>query len=119
MNAHRTGDISAPSPRARAARARALRRWYVYLLLCRNGALYTGIARDTAARYAQHVAGTGARYTRANPPRQMLAKFVCLDQSEASRIEAAIKKLTATEKRNLPGKSGPQLRRLLFGSVDA
>ena len=66
-----------------------------------------------------HVAGTGARYTRANPPRQILAKFACLDQSEASRIEAAIKKLTATEKRNLPGKSGPQLRRLLFDSVDA
>lgn len=115
MTARRIGDISAPSPRARAAQAVAARRWYVYLLLCRNGALYTGIARNAAARYAQHIAGTGARYTRANPPRRMLAKFACLDQSEASRIEAAIKKLTAIEKQSLPGKSGRQLRRFLFG----
>jgi putative endonuclease len=55
-------------------------------------------------RYAEHVAGTGARYTRANPPRRLLLKFACLNQSEASRMEAAIKKLAATNKRQLVGK---------------
>jgi putative endonuclease len=103
-----------PSPRAMAARERAARRWYVYLLLCVNGAIYTGIARNVAARYAQHVAGTGARYTRANPPRRLLAKFACANQAEASRMEAAIKKLAVADKRKLIGKSGVAARRLLL-----
>ena len=68
-----------------------------------------------AARYAQHVAGTGARYTRANPPRRLLVKFVCLNQSEASRMEAAIKKLAASNKRRLVGKTGASARKVLFG----
>ena len=103
-----------PSPRAVAARERAAKRWYVYLIVCRNDALYTGIARDVVARYAQHVAGTGARYTRANPPRRLLAKFACPNQSVAGRMEAAIKKLPAAAKRNLAGKSGPAVRKILF-----
>lgn len=104
-----------PSPRALAARARAAKHWYVYLVACGNGAIYTGIARDVAARFAQHAAGTGARYTRANPPRQLLAKFRCGNQSEASRLEAAIKKLRAPDKRRLAGKSGIAVRRALLG----
>lgn len=79
-----------PSPRSRAARERAANRWYVYLILCRSGSIYTGIAIDVAARYAQHLAGTGARYTRANPPRRLLTKFACPNQSVAARLEAAI-----------------------------
>ena len=95
--------MSGPSKRARTAQVRAAKRWYVYLVLCRNGAVYTGIARDVAARYAQHLAGTGARYTRASPPRRLLVKFACLNRSVAGRMEAAIKKLTATNKRILVG----------------
>ena len=70
-------------------------------------------ARDVAARYAQHVAGAGARYTRANPPQKLLAKFACPNQSVASRIEAAIKKLAATDKKKLVGKSGVAVRKSL------
>jgi putative endonuclease len=103
------------SSRAVAAQARAARRWYVYLILCRNGAIYTGIARNVAMRYEHHVAGTGARYTRANPPRRLLLKFACLNQSEAGRIEAAIKKLSAPNKQKLIGKTGVAVRKLLFG----
>jgi putative endonuclease len=103
------------STRAFAARARAAKRWYVYLILCRRGMIYTGIARNVAVRYAQHVAGTGARYTRANPASRLLVKFACLNQSEASRMEAAIKKLAATNKRKLVDKTGTVVRKLLFG----
>lgn len=103
-----------PSPRAVAARERASRRWYVYLIACRSGAIYTGIAIDVAARYAQHVAGTGARYTRANPPSRLLARFACPNQSVAGRMEAAIKKLPAAAKRALVGKSGVAARRILL-----
>ena len=103
------------STRALAAQSRATKRWYVYLILCRSGAIYTGIARDVAARYAQHVAGTGARYTRANPPRRLLVKFACLDQSEASRMEAAVKKLAVINKRKLVRKTAAAARKFLFG----
>jgi putative endonuclease len=107
--------MSNVSIRALAGRARAAKRWYVYLILCRTGAIYTGIARNVAVRYAQHVAGTGARYTRANPPSRLLVKFACLSQSEAGKMEAAIKKLAATDKRKLVDKTGATVRKLLFG----
>jgi putative endonuclease len=103
-----------PSPRSRAARDRAAKRWYVYLLLCRGDTIYTGIALDVAARYAQHVAGTGARYTRANPPRRLLTRFVCPNQSVAGKLEAAIKRLSAAEKRKLVGTTGAAARKLLL-----
>jgi len=103
-----------PSPRSRAARERAAKRWYVYLVLCRGNAIYTGIALDVAARYAQHLAGTGARYTRANPPRRLLARFACPNQSAAGRLEAAIKRLSAADKRILVGTTGAGARKLLL-----
>jgi len=90
-----------PSARALAARARAAKPWFLYLILCRNGAIYTGIARDVTARYAAHVAGTGARYTRANPPQRLLATIGFPDQQSASRAEWQIKQMSAGEKRTL------------------
>lgn len=75
--------------------------WYVYLLECRDGSLYTGIATDVQRRFAQHVAGTGARYTRANPPLRVLASFEHPDRAAASRAEYAIKQLSPARKRAL------------------
>jgi len=86
----------------------------VYLILCRGNSIYTGIALDVAARYAQHLAGTGARYTRANPPLRLLASFACPNQSVAGRLEAAIKRLSAAEKRTLVGMTGVAVRRRLL-----
>jgi putative endonuclease len=106
--------MTAPSPRSRVARERAARRWHVYLILCRGNTIYTGIALDVAARYAQHLAGTGARYTRANPPRRLLARFACPNQSVAGRLEAAIKKLSAAEKRKMVGMTGAAVCELLL-----
>jgi putative endonuclease len=103
-----------PSARAVAARQRAAKRWYVYLLACRGGSVYTGIALDVTARYAQHKAGTGARYTRSHPPRRLLAQFRCANQSEASRLEAAIKRLPAPDKHRLAGRTGAAVRRQLL-----
>ena len=47
--------------------------WFVYLIECRDGSIYTGIAVDVDARYAAHKSGKGARYTRSHPPRRLLA----------------------------------------------
>ena len=78
-----------------------MRPWFVYLLECRDGSLYTGIAVDVARRYAQHVSGRGARYTRANPPVKVAAIFPYPDRSTASRAEYAIKQLKPACKRAL------------------
>ena len=78
--------------------------WFVYLLECRNGSIYTGICINVAARYAQHASGKGARYTRAYPPLRLLATITCADRSAASRMEYRIKQLSAQAKRALAEK---------------
>ncbi|MGH8033122.1 MAG: GIY-YIG nuclease family protein [Luteimonas sp.] len=75
--------------------------WSVYLIECRGGSLYTGITTDLARRYTQHVAGSGARYTRSHPPLRLLAQFAHPDRASASRAEYAIKQLTPARKRAL------------------
>ena len=75
--------------------------WYVYLIECRDGSLYTGITTDVARRFAQHLAGTGARYTRSHPPSLLLGYCTYPDRSQASRGEHAIKQLKPGEKRRL------------------
>jgi putative endonuclease len=75
--------------------------WYVYLIECRDGSLYTGIAVDVALRYAKHVAGKGARYTRSHPPLRLLGQCAYPDRAEASRAEHRIKQLTPVQKRTL------------------
>lgn len=75
--------------------------WFVYILECRDGSLYTGIAIDVAKRYAMHVVGKGARYTRSHPPARILATFAHPDRSSASRAEYVIKQLTPSAKRSL------------------
>jgi len=75
--------------------------WHVYLIECRDGSLYTGIAIDVDRRYAAHVAGKGARYTRSHPPLRLLARFECGDRASASRAEYVVKQLSAVQKRAL------------------
>jgi putative endonuclease len=72
--------------------------WFLYLLECKNGAYYAGITNDIEARFATHVSGKGARYTRANPPVKILATKSYADRSEASVAEAKLKKLTRNKK---------------------
>ena len=59
--------------------------WYVYLLECRDGSIYTGIATDVERRYAEHAAGKGARYTRSRPPLRLLALRVSRPQHRQPR----------------------------------
>lgn len=74
--------------------------WYVYLLECVDGSIYTGIAVDVVARYAAHVSGHGARYTRSHPPARLLGCEAHPDRSAASKAEFRIKQLSPTEKRS-------------------
>ena len=67
--------------------------WAVYLIECADGRVYTGITRDPEQRYAKHLAGKGARFTRSNPPQQMLGWVWVAGHSEALRLEIAWKRL--------------------------
>lgn len=73
--------------------------WFLYLIECKDGSIYTGIAVDVHARYAAHQKGKGARYTRSHPPRRLLAIVEYADRSTASKAEYAMKRLSAPEKR--------------------
>lgn len=73
--------------------------WFLYIIECSDGSLYTGIAVDVEARYAAHCQGTGARYTRSHPPLKLLGYETHPDRSSASKAEYRIKKLTPGEKR--------------------
>jgi putative endonuclease len=75
--------------------------WFVYLIECSNGCIYTGISTDVARRYAAHVAGRGARYTRANPPIRLLLAAAVGDRAAASRAEHRIRRMSPQAKRAL------------------
>ncbi|MES2013308.1 MAG: GIY-YIG nuclease family protein [Pseudomonadota bacterium] len=72
--------------------------WVLYLLECNNGAYYAGITNNLEARFSAHLAGKGARYTRANPPTQILATKTYPDRSSASVAEAQLKSLPRHKK---------------------
>ena len=77
----------------------ARKTWYVYLIECSDGSLYTGITVDLAARRAAHREGRGARAMRMHAPVRMLAAGAHPDRSAASKAEYSIKRLTAAAKR--------------------
>jgi len=74
------------------------RRWWVYILRCRDGTLYTGITTDLARRLAQHNAGTASKYTRSRRPLAMVYREAAKTHGDALRREIAIKKLSRAAK---------------------
>ena len=75
--------------------------WWVYVLECRDGTLYTGCTDDIPRRLAAHNAGRGAKYTRGRGPVTLRYREETLDKSAALRREAAIKRLNRVEKQAL------------------
>jgi putative endonuclease len=81
--------------------------WWLYLLVCRDGRTYAGIATDVAARFAAHSCGKGAKFTRSNPPVRVLGAQAFASKSEALKAEAALKKLDRLEKLSWARKCPP------------
>jgi len=71
---------------------------YVYILRCGDGSLYTGAAKDLAARLRQHQAGRGSRYTRARQPVTLAWSRRLRTWSQSLREERRIKKLRRSAK---------------------
>jgi putative endonuclease len=86
--------------------------WQVYILLCSDGSLYTGISTDVNRRFAQHAAGSGAKYFRSRAPCRIVYLEADHDRSSASSREMTIKKLSLAEKRALISSAQNQLASL-------
>jgi putative endonuclease len=72
--------------------------WFLYLLECEDGSLYTGVAIDVEARFIKHALGLGASYTRSHPPLRVLACRSYPTKGDALRAEYALKQLPRENK---------------------
>ena len=72
--------------------------WYVYMLRCGDGSLYTGCTDNVERRLAAHQSGKGAKYTRSRLPLELVYQEEAADRSAALRREAAIKALPRVKK---------------------
>ncbi len=79
------------------------RPWFLYMIRCADGSLYTGISTDVERRFAEHCSGRapGARYLRGRGPLEMVFRCAAGDRAMASRLEYRVKRMTVAEKRRL------------------
>lgn len=77
--------------------------YYVYILRCADGSLYTGIATDVQRRFKEHQGkdGRGAKYTRAHRAVSIAATWKAENRAAALRLEHKIKQLTKAQKEEL------------------
>jgi len=75
--------------------------YFLYILQCEDGTLYTGITTNIARRLQEHKNGIGAHYTRMHGAEKIVYMKKCKDRSEAQKQEAQIKKLSRSEKQLL------------------
>ena len=72
--------------------------WFLYILKCRDGSLYTGITTDIDKRVTAHNEGRGARFTSGRTPVKLLYYEKQEDRSKATKREREVKKLTRQQK---------------------
>lgn len=75
--------------------------WFVYIIKCNDGSLYTGITKDLNTRMKKHNLGTGAAYTRSRKPVSLVYKETYATRSDALKREAQVKKLNREKKTEL------------------
>jgi putative endonuclease len=77
--------------------------WFVYVLRCADGSLYTGIAKNVDKRVSEHNSNDtlGAKYTRVRRPVVEVFRHACVDRAHAASLEYRIKQLNKKEKERL------------------
>lgn len=75
--------------------------WFVYIILCSDDSLYTGITNNVERRIKQHNEGKGAKYTRGRGPVKIMKVFEFENKSKASKEEYRIKQLNKKQKLEL------------------
>ncbi len=89
--------------------------WYLYMVRCRHGSLYTGIATDVESRLADHRANKGAKYLRGRGPLKLVFKKQIGEKGRALKVERKVKNLPRHKKEALI-KTGAGIEALLSGS---
>jgi putative endonuclease len=77
--------------------------WLVYIIETERRTLYTGVTNNLQKRWKKHVAGTGAKYLRANKPVKVVYKEQAKDKSSAMRRECVVKRMSRKQKLELLG----------------
>lgn len=72
--------------------------WIIYIILCSDNSLYTGITNNLKKRFADHQAGKGARYTRSHKPVRIIYSEEVFSRAEALKREQEIKKYRREQK---------------------
>lgn len=72
--------------------------WSVYVLLCEDKSLYTGISNNLDKRFSEHKSGKGGRYTRSHKPVKLIYQEKLSTHSEALKREAEIKSWSRNKK---------------------
>ena len=72
--------------------------WFIYMIRCNSGQLYTGISTDVARRFSEHEAGKGAKFLRGKGPLLLMLQQPVGSHSEALKREAQVKKLSKMAK---------------------
>ena len=75
--------------------------WCVYMLLCDDNTIYTGITNDLKKRFENHILGKGAKYLRGRKPLEIVYTENFQNRSMATKREMEIKKLNKREKEAL------------------
>ena len=75
--------------------------WYLYILRCKDGSLYTGITTDVSRRLEEHRRGKGAKYTRGRGPLELVYREVCGTHSQALKRELEVKAMKRERKEQL------------------
>ena len=77
--------------------------YFVYLLECADGSLYTGFTVDLERRVATHNAGKGGKYTRSRLPVRLVYSETYDTEHEARSREWHVKRLSRGQKLALIG----------------
>lgn len=96
-------ELAVEKLRAELARPKAEAAWFVYMLRCADGSLYTGVTNDLARRFGQHNRGVASRYTRSRLPAVLVYQEAQASRRLALQRELAIKGLSRVQKESLIG----------------
>ena len=72
--------------------------WFVYIIKCEDGSLYTGYTNDLELRFEKHKSGKGAKYTRSHIPERIVFSQKYANKIKAQKKEREIKNLTHSQK---------------------
>ena len=75
--------------------------WFLYLVRCADGSLYTGITNNVTRRFQQHNTGTASRYTRSRLPVELIYQESQASRGVALKRELAVKAMSREEKESL------------------